>query len=176
MDIGSNSSFGLGRFQMWVSWILIARLWLAVALGWVAVKLKLDELRLVLRDAGRVCLGSLELSAATCKIFYGLIMCSLFMFAPNWPRKTLDAEIRLNCRAIPSWFLFLLGAIVMKRIYLTVCNCKALQSTYHCSILYILLYCCPFLFWLWSFLQYFQAFWSKVFFNAFNLVIWILFV
>ena len=67
-------------------------------------------MRSFLRDTGRVCLGSSDLSAETCKVFYGLIMCSLFMFAPKWPRKTLDAKIRLNCWAIPASICQSVGA------------------------------------------------------------------
>lgn len=100
------------------------------------------------------------------------------MFAPKWPRKTLDAKIRLNCWAIPASICQSVGA--------EHCSQRIMQWYFILYILYLIvlhctvLYCTPVL----VFTFVISAILSSllvenlffIFFNAFNIVIWISFV
>lgn len=98
------------------------------------------------------------------------------MFAPKWPRKTLDAKIRLNCWAIPASICQSVGA--------EHCSQRIMQWYFILYILYLIVLYCTVLYSCSRF--YFRHFrntfkhsgWKPffIFFNAFNIVIWISFV
>lgn len=94
------------------------------------------------------------------------------MFAPNWPRKTLDAKIRLNCWAIPTSISQSVGQS-------TAVNVSLHHTLYFMS--YILLYCTVlpvlvFTFVISAILSSLLVENVFIFCNAFNKVIWTLFV